>query len=66
MPEAASIKTVLLPHELMANRLEQSQQMRDFFIEILRRNPASALQGGARVRAPIEPFEHGSAEGPLP
>lgn len=38
-----------IPQELMLARLAQSEQMRDFFIQMWLLNPALAKQGGARV-----------------
>ncbi|MBI5899326.1 MAG: hypothetical protein HZB40_08890 [Rhodocyclales bacterium] len=35
----------------MLARLEQSEQMREFFIQMWLQNPALAKQGGARVAA---------------
>ena len=39
----------VIPQELMLSRLEQSEQMREFFIQMWLQNPALARQGGARV-----------------
>ncbi|MCX7165231.1 MAG: hypothetical protein NTV11_03030 [Rhodocyclales bacterium] len=40
---------VSIPQELMLARLEQSEQMREFFIQFWLANPALAKQAGARV-----------------
>ncbi len=37
----------VIPQELMLSRLEQSEQMREFFIQMWLQNPALARQGGA-------------------
>ena len=49
MPEAAW-PPVTIPQDLMLARLAQSEQMREFFIQMWLANPALARQGGARVR----------------
>ncbi len=40
----------VIPEELMLSRLAQSEQMRDFFIQMWLQNPALAKQGGDRVQ----------------
>jgi hypothetical protein len=40
---------VTIPQDLMLARLAQSEQMREFFIQMWLQNPALAKQGGARV-----------------
>ncbi|MCK9387337.1 MAG: hypothetical protein M0Q22_02955 [Sulfuritalea sp.] len=40
---------VTIPQHLMLARLAQSEQMREFFIQMWLQNPALAKQGGARV-----------------
>jgi hypothetical protein len=42
---------VTIPQHLMLARLAQSEQMREFFIQMWLQNPALARQGGARVSA---------------
>jgi hypothetical protein len=56
-----------IPQHLMLARLTQSEQMRDFFIQMWLQNPTLAKQGGARVArllaaAPIPAIEQGDAE----
>lgn len=46
-----------IPEEVMLARLAQSEQMREFFIEMWRQNPALAKQGGVRVQALLTPLE---------
>ncbi len=40
----------IIPEHLMLSRLAQSEQMRDFFIQMWWQNPALAKQGGEKVR----------------
>jgi len=40
---------VTIPQDLMLARLAQSEQMREFFIQMWLQNPALAKQAGARV-----------------
>lgn len=44
-----------IPETLMLARLAQSEQMREFFIEMWLQNPAMARQAGARVQALLSP-----------
>ena len=48
MPDAIR-PPVTIPQDLMLARLEQSEQMREFFIQMWLQNPALAKQGGERV-----------------
>ena len=48
MPDAAW-PPVTIPQNLMLARLAQSEQMREFFIQMWLQNPALAKQAGARV-----------------
>ena len=41
----------------MLARLAQSEQMREFFIEMWKQNPALAKQGGESVRRLLSPLE---------
>lgn len=45
-----------IPQELMLARLAQSEQMREFFIQMWLQNPALAKQAGARVREMLAPL----------
>ena len=47
-----------IPEELMLRRLAQSEEMRDFFIQMWLQNPALARQGGARVQSLVSPLAH--------
>ncbi|GAB1413707.1 MAG: hypothetical protein DPW12_16065 [Rhodocyclaceae bacterium] len=51
MPEAPAGSSRIIPQELMLARLAQSEQMREFFIQMWLQNPALARQGGAQVQA---------------
>ena len=44
---------VTIPQDLMLARLAQSEQMREFFIQMWLQNPALAKQAGARVASLI-------------
>jgi hypothetical protein len=46
-----------IPEHLMLSRLAQSEQMREFFIEMWLQNPAMARQAGARVQAMLLPLD---------
>ena len=40
----------IIPEKIMLERLVQSEQMRDFFIQMWVQNPALARQGGVKVQ----------------
>jgi hypothetical protein len=40
----------IIPEKIMLGRLAQSEQMRDFFIQMWIQNPALARQGGIKVQ----------------
>lgn len=46
----------IIPEELMLKRLEQSDQMREFFIQMWLQNPALAQQGGEQVQRLLSPL----------
>jgi hypothetical protein len=52
MPESA----IPIPEELILARIAQSEQMREFFMQMWLQNPALAKQAGARVREIIDPL----------
>ena len=56
MPEAEFDVPHVIPEAVMLARLEQSEQMREFFIQMWLQNPALAAQGGERVRALLRPL----------
>ncbi len=41
----------VIPEHLMRSRLAQSEQMREFFIQMWLQNPALAKQGGSKVQS---------------
>lgn len=56
MPEFTNPPRTLIPQELMLSRLAQSEQMREFFIQMWLQNPALAKQGGRRVCELLSPL----------
>jgi hypothetical protein len=46
----------IIPEHLMLSRLAQSDQMRDFFIQMWLQNPELAKQGGSRVQSLLAPL----------
>jgi MSHA pilin protein MshD len=53
-----------IPEDVMLARLAQSEQMREFCIQMWLQNPALAKQGGAKVRSLLSPLERGMASEP--
>lgn len=51
MPEAKARMRQTIPEHIMLARLEQSEQMREFFIQMWTQNPQLAKQGGEKVRS---------------
>jgi hypothetical protein len=56
MPESVRPTRAVIPQALILQRLAQSEQMREFFIQMWLQNPALARQGGARVQSLISPL----------
>lgn len=50
MPEPDVSSRVVIPEYLMLSRLAQSEQMREFFIQMWLQNPVLARQGGIKVQ----------------
>ena len=50
MSESNSLSRAVIPEHLMLSRLAQSEQMREFFIQMWLQNPALARQGGSKVK----------------
>ena len=46
----------VIPEYLMLSRLAQSEQMREFFIQVWIQNPALARQGGSKVQPLLSPL----------
>ncbi len=63
MPEAILLPATI-PQDLMLARLAQSEQMREFFIQMWLQNPALARQGGARVASLLAPAGSQSSTAP--
>ena len=53
MSEPAGTARSIIPQELILQRLAQSEQIREFFIQMWLQNPALAQQGGARIKSLI-------------
>jgi hypothetical protein len=56
MPDLKRVAQVM-SESLLLERLERSNEMREFFIQMWLQNPALARQGGAKVREIIAPFK---------
>lgn len=56
MAEHGSTDSAIIPEALMLARLAQSEQMREFFIQMWLQNPALARQAGARVLSLLSPL----------
>jgi hypothetical protein len=50
MPEKENHPGADIPEEVMLGRLAQSEQMREFFIQMWLQNPALAARGGHTVQ----------------
>ena len=46
----------IIPEHLMLSRLEQFEQMREFFIQMWLQNPMLARQGGSKVQNLLSPL----------
>ena len=55
MSEQEPLRRPSIPEALMLSRLAQSEQMREFFIQMWLQNPALANQGGSKVRNLLSP-----------
>ncbi len=56
MSESGGRVHSVIPQELLLSRLEQFEQMREFFIQMWLQNPALARQGGAKVQGLLSPL----------
>lgn len=56
MSEPVHPTPTVIPQELMLQRLDQSEQMREFFIQMWLQNPALARHCGARVQSMLAPL----------
>jgi MSHA pilin protein MshD len=57
MIEKENQKYETISEQVMLARLAQSEQMREFYIEMWKQNPTLAKQGGERVRQLLVPLE---------
>lgn len=60
MPEPDTRPRPTIPHDLLLSRLIQSEQMREFFIQMWLQNPCLAEQGGEKLRSLLSPLETAS------
>jgi hypothetical protein len=58
---AVHAKKSLIPQEIVLLRLEQSEDLRDFTIQMWLRNPLLARQGGTRVMELLKPLQESIA-----
>jgi hypothetical protein len=56
MSESDGLTRAIIPEHLMLSRLAQSEQMRDFFIQMWIQNPNLARQGGSKVHSLLSPI----------
>lgn len=56
MSEPDSLSRTVIPQHLMLSRLAQSEQMREFFIQMWIQNSALARQGGIKVQNLLSPL----------
>lgn len=56
MSEPDGLSRAAIPEHLMLTRLAQSEQMREFFIQMWLQNPALARQGGSKVQNLLSPL----------
>ena len=57
MSDSNPAQRQVIPEEILLARLTQSDEMREFFIQMWIQNPQLAKQGGARVRELLTPLE---------
>ena len=56
MPKHKALSRTTIPEHLMLSRLAQSEQMREFFVQMWLQNPVLARQGGSKVRDLVSPL----------
>ena len=56
MSEPDGLARATIPEHLMLSRLAQSEQMREFFIQMWIQNSALAKQGGIKVKNLLSPL----------
>lgn len=57
MSDSNPAQRQVIPEEILLARLAQSDEMREFFIQMWIQNPQLAKQGGAKVRELLTPLE---------
>ncbi|MCR4304739.1 MAG: hypothetical protein NUV63_11045 [Gallionella sp.] len=62
MSKPDSLTRIAIPEHLMLSRLAQSEQMREFFIQMWLQNPVLAKQGGSKVHDLLFPLAAADAE----
>jgi hypothetical protein len=62
MSEPGGLPRAAIPERLMLIRLAQSEQMREFFVQMWIQNPALARQGGSKVQDLPWPLAAGDAK----
>ena len=63
MSDLDSLPRTTIPEHLMLSRLAQSEQMREFFIQMWIQNPMLARQGGSKVQNLLSPLMVANREG---
>ena len=67
MSESDRLSPTVIPEHLLLGRLAQSEQMREFFIQMWLQNPSLARQGGSKVHDLLSPLAAGAGQiGALP
>ncbi len=61
MSEPDSLSRAVIPEHLMLSRLAQSEQMREFFIQMWLQNPVLAKQSGIKVQNLLSPLAPANA-----
>lgn len=56
MPETNRSATAAIPEDVLRARLAQSEQMREFFLQMWLENPALAKGAGERVQTLLRPL----------
>jgi hypothetical protein len=62
MSKPDDVSRTAIPEHLMLSRLAQSEQMREFFIQMWLQNPALAKQGGIKVKNLLSPLKVANEE----
>ncbi len=57
MSDSNPAQRQVIPEEILLARLTQSDEMREFFIQMWIQNPQLAKQGGTRVRELLTPLK---------